>query len=155
MTIGLDDHQGVTTGSPFARLRCISGLMEHQMERVLRPHGLTVGSCNVLQELGAAPTAVTPSELAARILVPVTTATMTGVLDTLERRGLVARGPHPTDRRRVLVRLTPAGGALLATVQPAIDDLQRAWTAMLPDPDLARLDDALATLQAGLGDAST
>lgn len=149
MTIGLDDHQGVTS-SPFARLRCVSGRMEHQLERVLRPHGLTVGSYHVLEELGAEPTAVTPSELAARILVPVTTATMTGVLDTLERRGLVARGPHPTDRRRVLVRLTPAGAALLDSVRPAIDELHGAWAALLPDQDLAQLEGALAALQAGL-----
>ncbi len=36
-------------------------------------------------------------------------AQVTALLDGLERGGLVARGPHPADRRRRLVGLTPAG----------------------------------------------
>jgi DNA-binding MarR family transcriptional regulator len=36
-------------------------------------------------------------------------ATMTGIVDTLEGKDLVAREPNPLDRRSLLVRLTPAG----------------------------------------------
>jgi DNA-binding MarR family transcriptional regulator len=35
-------------------------------------------------------------------------------LDELEARGLVVRTPDPTDRRRKIVQLTPAGAQLLA-----------------------------------------
>jgi MarR family transcriptional regulator, organic hydroperoxide resistance regulator len=35
--------------------------------------------------------------------------TLTGVLDRLERRGLIERVAHPDDRRSILVRLTAAG----------------------------------------------
>jgi DNA-binding MarR family transcriptional regulator len=38
-----------------------------------------------------------------------TRATMTSLLDTLEKRGLITRRPHPTDRRSLLVALTPKG----------------------------------------------
>jgi DNA-binding MarR family transcriptional regulator len=41
---------------------------------------------------------------------------LTGLVDRAERRGLVARTPSPTDRRAVLVSLTPAGRALAAHV---------------------------------------
>jgi DNA-binding MarR family transcriptional regulator len=34
---------------------------------------------------------------------------VTGLVDTLERAGLVARVPDPQDRRSVLVRITPSG----------------------------------------------
>jgi DNA-binding MarR family transcriptional regulator len=34
---------------------------------------------------------------------------ITGRLDALERRGFVRRSPSATDRRRVVVELTPAG----------------------------------------------
>lgn len=38
--------------------------------------------------------------------------TMTFTLDNLEKRGLTRRLPHPSDRRRKRIELTPAGEAL-------------------------------------------
>ena len=38
--------------------------------------------------------------------------TMTGIVDTLERKGLVIRQSHPRDRRSLLVCLTGSGKAL-------------------------------------------
>ncbi len=48
----------------------------------------------------------------------VTRATMTGLVDTLEKDGLVARRSDPGDRRTVLVRLTAAGRKLLGAMVP-------------------------------------
>lgn len=45
-------------------------------------------------------------------------ATIKGVTDRLEARGLVATAPCGADRRRVLVRLTAAGRALFAELAP-------------------------------------
>ena len=42
-----------------------------------------------------------------------TRATITGIVDTLENKGLVARHPHPDDRRSMLVKLTGRGRDLL------------------------------------------
>ncbi|MET0387053.1 MAG: MarR family transcriptional regulator [Polyangiales bacterium] len=47
----------------------------------------------------------TPGRLAE--LTGLSTGAITGVLDRLERAGFVVREADPTDRRRVLVRLTP------------------------------------------------
>lgn len=41
-----------------------------------------------------------------------TPATITGIIDTLERKGLVKRKPNPADRRSLLATLTDAGRAL-------------------------------------------
>lgn len=38
--------------------------------------------------------------------------TITGIVDTLESKGLVARAPNPEDRRSLLVNLTEDGSAL-------------------------------------------
>jgi MarR family 2-MHQ and catechol resistance regulon transcriptional repressor len=46
-------------------------------------------------------------------------AQMTAILDALDRRGLVRRERHATDRRRVGVRLTLAGRAAHARAEPA------------------------------------
>ena len=44
----------------------------------------------------------------------VTARTVTDMIDSLEARGLVARGPHPADRRITLLSLTPEGRQQLA-----------------------------------------
>jgi DNA-binding MarR family transcriptional regulator len=63
----------------------------------------------------------------------------TVLVDDLERRGLVARAPHPGDRRAKLVTLTPAG-------QDAVRRSEEILGA--PPPVLAALDSAdLATLE--------
>ena len=53
---------------------------------------------------------LTPGELAAHEKVQ--PPSMTRVLTALEERGLVARRPHPTDGRQVIVELTAAGKEL-------------------------------------------
>jgi DNA-binding MarR family transcriptional regulator len=68
--------------------------------------------------------------------------TLTGVLDRLARRDLITRGPHPADRRSVLVELTPAGQAAAHRVATAFtqledrlpaDDVRRVLAAVAPD----------------------
>jgi DNA-binding MarR family transcriptional regulator len=49
-------------------------------------------------------------------LMDLSTGTVTGVLDRLERLGLVTRQRHPDDRRKILVTLDEAG--LAATLAP-------------------------------------
>ncbi|GAA3665450.1 MarR family transcriptional regulator [Nonomuraea antimicrobica] len=54
---------------------------------------------------------ITPGELAD--LEKVQPPSMTRVIAALEERGLVARSPHPTDRRQVTVSVTEAAAKLL------------------------------------------
>ncbi|MBF8191332.1 MarR family transcriptional regulator [Nonomuraea sp. K274] len=54
---------------------------------------------------------ITPGELAE--LEKVQPPSMTRVIAALEERGLVARNPHPTDRRQVTVTVTEAAEKLL------------------------------------------
>jgi len=58
----------------------------------------------------------TPAELAEA--AGVTRATMTGLIDTLERDGFVKREPDPNDRRMMSVRLTPEGERFLMKFLP-------------------------------------
>lgn len=48
----------------------------------------------------------------------VTKGTLTGVVNTLEAKGLVARGPHGDDGRLVVVSLTPAGKRVIRKLFP-------------------------------------
>lgn len=69
---------------------------------------------------GCDPTAVdearTPADLASA--AGVSRATMTGLLDTLERDGLVVRRPDQQDRRMMLVQMTDQGREVLARLLP-------------------------------------
>ena len=58
----------------------------------------------------------TPAELADRS--GVTRATMTGLIDTLERDAMVVRKPDPVDRRMLSVELTPRAIEFLARILP-------------------------------------
>jgi len=72
------------------------------------------------------------------------------VLDELERRGLVARQRSETDRRRSVVRLTPAGEEMLAKA----DELARSIEhALFGDLDAGAREQLNATLRAGLARA--
>gem|GEM_PF-1012083 len=85
-------------------------------EQHIRMLGLTAPQFDVIATLGNTE-GMSCKELASRTLV--TKGTLTGVLDRLERRGLIARDIHPGDRRRIHVRLTEKGQTVFAKVFPA------------------------------------
>lgn len=51
-------------------------------------------------------------------------ATFVAAMHELERRGVLRRGPDPTDRRTLVVELTPAGHELLRTVTEAVERIE-------------------------------
>src|ERR1041385_8901672 len=73
---------------------------------------------NVLTILEGAGTALAPSFIADRMLV--TRPTMTGILDSLEKRALIKIGPHPEDGRMSLVTLTAKGRGVVTRMRPEL-----------------------------------
>lgn len=76
----------------------------------LKPHGLSEGRFVLLFLLDAALVGVPPHVLADQ--AGVRRATVTGLLDGLERDGFVERVSSPHDRRSHLIRLTHRGKAI-------------------------------------------
>lgn len=66
------------------------------------------------------------------------TSTIAGVIDRLEKRGLMQRQAAPGDRRVRLLRITPEGVGLLAQIQPAMLRAQVRMLAPLPEDDRPR-----------------
>jgi MarR family transcriptional regulator, 2-MHQ and catechol-resistance regulon repressor len=115
------------------------------MAAVERQHGLSNAAAQTLAIIEGAGGPLAPSIIAGRLMV--TTGSMTSLLDTLERRGLVQRQPHPSDRRQLLVHLTEEGQALVDTFLPEIVAVQTALAAGLSEADRAaavRLTERLA-----------
>ena len=94
------------------------------VEEHLAKHEISQGRFGVLMALwgherraGAGVAAgMTPAELADHTAV--TRATITGLVDTLERAGLVKRTPHHEDRRMMSVELTARGRDRLNDIMP-------------------------------------
>ena len=69
-----------------------------------------------------------------------------GIVDFLEERGLVERGPHPGDRRRHGVRLTPAGRGTLQQFQQTGIALERDLLSALSESERSVLHELLLKL---------
>jgi DNA-binding MarR family transcriptional regulator len=111
-------------------------------------HGLSMGKFTLLMQLfHAEEKRLTPSECAER--AGVTRATITGLLDGLERDELVKRQPDPRDRRMLQVELTKKGRSLLAQMLPDHFCRTTALMANLTDAEQKTLVDLLAKLRAG------
>jgi len=113
--------------------------------RQARPVGdLTFSQLSALTSLQLAG-ALTPRELAdtERVQPP----TMTKIVGKLEDRGLVARTPHPTDRRQVILAATEEGRAVFAQFEKARNEWLAAQLAELSPEECDTLARAAEILQ--------
>ena len=94
------------------------------------------------------PWALTPTELYEGLML--SSGAMTSRLDRLERKGLIERVPAPSDRRSILVRLTPAGLALIDRVLPLHVANEQQALAPLTAKEQKQLNELLIKLVAGL-----
>jgi DNA-binding MarR family transcriptional regulator len=101
------------TAAALSILRTAAWLLD-ELEPTFALHHTTAVRFDILDALTQLGRPARPGELKELLHVP--GQTVTGVLDALERAGLVRRKPHPTDRRSELDEHTPAGTA-------AVDEL--------------------------------
>jgi DNA-binding MarR family transcriptional regulator len=97
-------------------LRITGRLARQKMDRWAERHGLSEGRLHVLFQLMSAPGRQLPlGELAERL--EVTPRNVTGLVDHLERDGLVERVDDQQDRRQTYARLTLAGAKRLHSMR--------------------------------------
>lgn len=110
-------------------------LLADGMERGLAERGLSRARAQLLWRLGQHGP-MTQRDLSRALSC--TPRNVTGLVDALEAGGLVARAPHPTDRRATLVTLTEQGGGATARMQADYDDLATTLLGDQPPTDVAR-----------------
>jgi DNA-binding MarR family transcriptional regulator len=71
-------------------------------------------------------------------------------LTALGDRGLVQMAPHPSDRRRTQVSLTPSGARLARSLRPVAQELRRTMVAGMSQGEVTALCGALRHLIANL-----
>ena len=87
---------------------------------------------------------LSPSELGARL--GLTTGSVTAMLDRLERLGLLTRTPHPVDRRKSVVAVTPAAAERSwALIAPHIEEGTKVVRERYTAAQLELVADFLAT----------
>lgn len=121
----------------MGQLKCASS------ERLLRL-GVSMAQLHImftLQRSGE----MTMSRLAEVLNVSLSNAT--GLIDRLEERGYIERDGVPTDRRIVLVRVTPAGEKMLGEVDALSDALLRSVLERLPVSQLRGVAHAISALR--------
>jgi DNA-binding MarR family transcriptional regulator len=101
----------------------VQAFARHQLE------GWEFDVLSALRRAGA-PYQLSPGQLVRQTLV--TSGTMTNRVDRLARRGLVERSPDPSDRRGVIVRLTPEGQRTVDSAMADLLDRERQLLAELP-----------------------
>jgi DNA-binding MarR family transcriptional regulator len=119
--------------------------LEAEIAAALAPHGIDGRELAVLRTFaGDAPRS--QQEGAAALHVDRTT--MVALVDALEAKDLVARRPHPDDRRKNVVEPTTAGRTTLRQADAAARAAERRFLSPLTTPQITHLRDALRTLAA-------
>jgi DNA-binding MarR family transcriptional regulator len=114
--------------------------LEQRTDAALTDTGLTTRDLGVLRVI-AGGEARSQQEVAAVLGVDRTS--MVALLDTLERRGIVARTPSERDRRRNVVALTQDGRSLFQRAEQRGIETEQAFTAILGDAGGTELRQAL------------
>lgn len=139
----------------LSRVSRLARLLDQARGRAFADHGLDGWEFDVLSALRrvGAPYQLSPGALVQQTLV--TSGTMTNRVDRLEGRGLVERHPAPTDRRGVLVRLTPAGRNAVDAAMVELLEQEREILAHLPSRSRSALADSLRTLLSAIENPTT
>jgi DNA-binding MarR family transcriptional regulator len=133
--IGGDQHR---SREAISAVRLAAKRLHEAMEHWTESHGLTESRLQILTCLYFDPDHQMPlGELAeAQNLVP---RTVTGLIDKLERDGLVSRVPDPADRRSVHAHLTKVGLARMEAMKKDAFERQAEGTGGLSPEQLAEL----------------
>ena len=125
-----DDFEREYPGASALATECYANLwratdllMELHNSHTRDKYGLSPGARQVLAVVEGAGEPLEPSVIAQRVLS--TTGSMTSLLDTLEKRGLIRRLPHPNDRRKLLVDITPEAQGIVDELLPSLHARER------------------------------
>lgn len=130
-------------------MRMVSASLSQQLERSLRPLGLTHAQLAALAQLEvAAPEALSGATMGHR--AGVTPQSMSSAIASLLERGLVVRAPNPRHGRVLDVRVTSTGSALLQKAQAATEVVERRSVAALSDDEQRELRRLLTTMMVTL-----
>jgi DNA-binding MarR family transcriptional regulator len=117
----------------------------------VRECGLTHAQFDIIATLGNTP-GMSYKELGERTLI--TKGTLTGVIERLEQKGLVARERSCDDKRSFFVRLTPAGEDLFRDVFPKVIARGKRLFEAFSEADFDEMEQVLRKLRQRIAEGS-
>ena len=123
-------------------------LMLKRISSFLQPFDLSPATGLVLSILADSDAPLPPNQIAERLII--SRATVTGLIDTLERRGYVERHPHQTDRRMLQIALTDTGRQVANAFRPVVHQHEKVWMDALNSSEQEQLLEFLERLQENL-----
>lgn len=113
-------------------LRKITTEFEINLDKFFSPHKLSAGRFTMMIILNKSPDGFMPSELAQ--MVGVTQATISGLINSLEKADLVERKTHEKDGRSYVIKLTEQGKKTTTELLPHYQDrINKFWAEFADD----------------------
>ncbi|WP_419884001.1 MarR family winged helix-turn-helix transcriptional regulator [Peribacillus sp. B-H-3] len=131
------DEIGFTASSTSKKIR---GLVS----KVLKGYNITAEQWTVLKELTFV-SSLSQKELSAK--TDKDQATLTKILDLLEKHDLATRIPNPEDRRSFLVEVSEKGRSTVEAAMPAVEDMYGEILQGITDEHLHLFMNILVTIQ--------
>ncbi len=103
------------------QLRQIMRSINHESKRIEKDYGVSIPQVLCLKYLKESPQFQT-SQNDLRLFLKLTSSTMNGIIERLEKKGLIARLPKMGDKRKVMLSLTSKGDKLISSLPPLLED---------------------------------
>ncbi|MDE2028100.1 MAG: MarR family transcriptional regulator [Candidatus Omnitrophica bacterium] len=130
----------------FLNLTYTYDVLNGQIAGLITPYGITRAGFNVLRILSRSQgKACKQNEISQLMLV--SRANITGLVDSLSRKGLVERIDDPNDRRVNMIKLLPKGERLLDAVLPGFYKFMHNMCAVFSTSDKKVFNDVLIRLR--------
>jgi DNA-binding MarR family transcriptional regulator len=127
-----------------------ASLLGKEADRVLQGFGLTQAQFDILMLLRYQTADGSADQTTLGKMLVVNRSNVTGLVDRMERGGLVTRIGDPADRRVKRVRMTPAGARVLERAEQAYAARTREVVAGLTPANLATLCRSLEAVRTAL-----
>ncbi|HSR89956.1 MAG TPA: MarR family transcriptional regulator [Gemmatimonadales bacterium] len=126
-----------------------AALLEHRINEILRPYGITELQYNVLRILrGARPDGLCGRDISERLVSQVPD--VSRLLDRMESMQFLRRERDETDRRHVTARISPKGLRLLEEITPKLEEFDRKRFGDFDAERLQQIIDGLADIREAL-----
>jgi DNA-binding MarR family transcriptional regulator len=127
------------------QIRKIVRSINLESKKIQKEYGVSIPQVLCLNFLHDAPHfQATQAEL--KRFLNLNSSTVSGIVDRLEKKGLVARLPRSGDKRVVNIALTAAGDELIAAMPSLLHEQLSDKLQTLNAADLKRIDESLDTL---------